>query len=119
MYSHAAIRFVGVLPSEGAEAVARRCIAALQRVYPDVDRWDLCVRPPLAQWDSGGYSVRVQTRLNGSVISTSSQAIDLREAVRDALEGIEELLLQEHGQPAASAPAWLPTRAGALPSVAP
>lgn len=106
------VRFVGMLSSDAAEAVARGCIAGLERVYGEVKAWDVCVQPPLASWPGAGYSVRVQARLaDGGVISIRAQGGELLGSVRDAFEGLEELL-QQDGERADPAHGWLPTLAG-------
>lgn len=106
------VRFVGMLSADGAEAVARGCIAGLERVYGDVKGWDVCVQPPLASWPCGGYAVRVQARLaDGGMISIRSQGGELLATVRDAFEGLEELLQQDGERPDRTH-GWLPTLAG-------
>jgi hypothetical protein len=110
----AAVRFVGMLPSLQAEVVARDCIRVLASSCPDVHRWDVCVLPPLAAPPAGGYAVRVQARLEcGSVVSIRSQAGDLLHTVRDAFDGLKDLLLQqEGGEFRGAASAWMPAAGG-------
>ena len=75
--------------------------------YRDVARWDVCLQPPLAPWVSSGYAVRAQAQLHdGSVLSIRAQGSELEATVRDAFDGIEELLLQEGSAPQSG---WLPT----------
>ncbi|GAB3659434.1 hypothetical protein [Ramlibacter alkalitolerans] len=104
------VRFVGLLSSVRAEALARACIRGLDATYGDVACWDVCLQPPLAPWCSSGYAVRAQARMNdGSMISIRAQGSGLEDTVRDAFDGIEGLLLQEAGAHAAAHPAWRPT----------
>jgi hypothetical protein len=109
------VRFVGLLSSVRAEALARECISGLDARYGDVACWDVCLQPPLAPWRISGYAVRAQARMNdGCVISLRAQGGELEATVRDAFEGIEELLLQQGTASAAPQLAWLPV-AGAEP----
>jgi hypothetical protein len=114
------VRFVGLLSSPRAEALARACISGLDAMYGDVERWEVCLHPPLAPWCSSGYAVRAQARMaDGGVISMRAQGAELEATVRDAFDGIEALLLQEARGSAGRRPAWLPTRSGdtqALPA---
>ena len=104
------VRFVGMLSSVRAEALARACIGGLDAMYGDVAHWDVCLQPPLSPWCKSGYAVRAQARLHdGSVISIRAQGGGLEETVRDAFDGIEELLLKEGGGAPSRHPAWLPT----------
>jgi hypothetical protein len=105
------VRFVGLLSSGRAEALARACIRGLDARYGGVACWDVCLQPPLAPWCSSGYAVRAQARMSdGSLISIRAQGSALEDTVRDAFDGIGELLLQENGgAPAAPHPAWRPT----------
>lgn len=97
------VRSVGMLSSTRAEALAHACVSALDAIYRDVIRWDVSLQPPLAPWVSSGYAVRAQARLrDGGVIAIRAQGGDLEDAVRDAFDGIQELLLQESGPPAAA-----------------
>jgi hypothetical protein len=108
------VRFVGLLSSPRAEALARACIHGLDARYGEVARWDIGLQPPLAPCSSSGYAVRAQAQLqDGSVVSIRTQGAVLEDTVRDAFDGIEELLLHETGAPAACQPAWLPTGAAA------
>ena len=101
------VRFVGMLSSVRAEALARARISGLESMYGGVARWDVCLQPPLAPWCTSGYAVRAQARLDdGSTISIRAQGSALEETVADAFDGIEELLLQEAD---ARAPEWMPT----------
>jgi hypothetical protein len=104
----AAVRFVGMLPCGRAETAARACIITLDALCPEVDRWDVCVLPPLAAPPAGGYAVRVQARLaSGCVVTIRSQAQDLLHTVSDAFDGMHGLL-QQHRVADAEAAAWLP-----------
>jgi hypothetical protein len=98
-----------MLSSVRAEALARACISGLDAMYGEVARWEVCLQPPLAPWCTSGYAVRAQAHLqDGSLVSIRAQGSDLEETVRDAFDGIEELLLQEStGEPPHQA--WLPT----------
>ena len=103
------VRFVGMISSARAEALARARISGLDAMYGGVARWDVCLQPPLAPWCTSGYAVRALARLDdGSTISIRAQGTALEETVADAFDGIEELLLQE-GSADARSPAWLPT----------
>ncbi|MEJ8836607.1 hypothetical protein [Ramlibacter sp. AN1133] len=105
------IRFVGLLSSSRAEALARACISGLDAMYAEVARWDICLQPPLAPWCTSGYAVRAQAHLNdGSLISIRAQGSELEATVRDAFDGIEELLLQQ-AEPESPQRGWLPTSA--------
>lgn len=107
------VRFVGMLSSVRAEALARACISGLDDMYGDVAHWDVCLQPPLSPWCTSGYAVRAQARLqDGSVISIRAQGGGLEETVRDAFDGIEELLLKENAGAPARHPAWQPTADG-------
>ena len=104
------IRFAGLLSSARAEALARSCISGLDAMYGGVRRWEVCLQPPLAPWCSSGYAVRARAHLNdGSLISLQAHGLDLEATVRDAFEGIEELLLQEREAAGAPRRGWLPT----------
>jgi hypothetical protein len=96
------IRFLGMLSSVRAESLARACISGLDAMYGAVARWDVCMQPPLAAWRSDGYAVRAQARLDdGGVISIRAQGTGLEATVRDAFQGMQELLLHEsHAAPA-------------------
>jgi hypothetical protein len=107
------VRFVGMLSSARADALARACIRGLDDMYGDVARWEVCLQPPLSPWCTSGYAVRAQASLHdGSVISIRAQGGGLEETVRDAFDGIEELLLKESGGAPSRHPAWLPTVEG-------
>ena len=94
------VRFVGMLASVRAEALARACISGLDATYGEVARWEICLQPPLAPWFGSGYAVRAQAQLaDGSVLSLRAQGGELEDTVRDAFDGIEELLLQENAPP--------------------
>ena len=104
------VRFVGLLTETRAEALARERIRGLDAMYGDVARWDVCLQPPLAPWVSSGYAVRAQAQLHdGSVFSIRAQGSELEATVRDAFDGIGELLLHQDGAPQ---PDWLRTVAG-------
>ena len=104
------VRFVGMLSSLRAEALARACISGLDDMYGDVSHWDVCLQPPLSPWCKSGYAVRAQARLrDGSVISIRAQGGGLEQTVREAFDGMEELLLKEGGGEPSRHPAWLPS----------
>jgi hypothetical protein len=112
------IRFVGLLASTRAEVLARACISGLDALYGEIAHWDVCLQPPMAPWVSSGYAVRVQARLHdGSLLSIRAQGDGLEATVRDAFEGIDELMGQESGAPARARSPWLPAIAGRQPSV--
>jgi len=112
------VRFVGMLASVRAEALARARIGGLDAMYGAVARWDVCLQPPLTPWCTGGYAVRAQARLaDGSTISIRSQGSGLEETVGDAFDGIEELLLQE-GTLSSPHADWLSTQAAHTRSLA-
>jgi hypothetical protein len=113
------VRFVGMLPSGHAEAAARDAIRSLQSVFTAVARWDVCVRPPLVAQAEGGYSVRVQARLaGGGLVSILAQAGTLLETVREAFEGVLELLHADGAEaPGREGPAWLPPQVGSPPAL--
>lgn len=112
-----AIRFVGILSSESAEAAARDAMVSLGLAYPDVASWDVCLRPPITLEGEGGYAVHVQAKLEGGgVVAIRSQADDLLDGVRDAFDGMEGLLQQEFrvGSPATG---WLAPSGMRLPGL--
>ena len=109
------VRFVGLLTSTRAEVLARERMSGIDARYRDVARWDVCLQPPLAPWVSSGYAVRAQAQLHdGSVLSIRAQGSELEATVRDAFDGIEELLLLTEGAPQ---PDWRRTMAGGMPSL--
>ena len=100
------VRSVGMLSSTRAEALAHACVSALDALYGEVIRWDVSLQPPLAPWYSSGYAVRAQAQLrDGGVIAIRAQGGDLEDTVRDAFDGIGELLLRESAPPAAASAA--------------
>ena len=104
------VRFVGMLNSVRAEALARARISGLEAMYGGVARWEDCLQPPLAPWCTSGYAVRAQARLDdGGTISIRAQGTGLEETVADAFDGIEELMLQEHNPGDTQAHGWRPT----------
>lgn len=90
-----AVRFVGLLHSVPAEAAAHDCIRALDALCPEVTGWEVRVQPPLGAGVADGYAVRVQARLaDGGVLAIRAQAAELVETVRDAFDGMGQLLRQ-------------------------
>jgi hypothetical protein len=91
--SAAIVRFIGMLASPRAEAVVRECIAAVEQRCRERARWEVSVQPPLATAGEAGYAVRAQAQLaDGSTITIRSDASELLQAVRDAFDGVEQLL---------------------------
>lgn len=102
------VRFVGMLSSANADALARACIAGLGSACGEVARWDVCLQPPLASACGSGYVVRAQACLNdGSVVSIRAQGDALEGTLRDAFDGIWGLLLQEGTAGAPQPSAWV------------
>ncbi|HET8747411.1 MAG TPA: hypothetical protein VFM98_17560 [Ramlibacter sp.] len=88
------VRFVGMISSRRAEALARACISGLDAACGAVARWDVCLQPPLMPRGSSGYAVRAQAQLSdGSLLAIRAQGEALEETVRDAFGGMRELLL--------------------------
>jgi len=89
------VRFVGMLSSLRAEALARDCISGIEAACGAVARWDVYLQPPLAPRSSSGYAVRAQAQLSdGSLLAIRAQGEELEDTVRDAFGGMRELLLQ-------------------------
>lgn len=92
------VRCIGMLPSGSAEAAALASIRVLDAACPDVTRWDVSMRPPVAAPPLGAYAVRAQAHLaDGGTVAMRAQANELLAAVREAFEGVGELLRQEYG----------------------
>jgi len=108
------VRFVGMLCSVSADALARACTRGLDALHGGVACWDVSLQPPLAPWSDSGYAVHAQARMDdGSVLSTRAHGAELERAVREAFEAIDLLLLQEHGLMRGGVSAGDPSRAPA------
>lgn len=100
MTTSPAVRFVGMLSSPSAESAARERMRAIEGCCARVTRWDVSVQPPLSAWPQGGYAVRAQAELaDGCTIAIRAQSDQLLDAVRDAFDGVAQLLVREYGPP--------------------
>jgi hypothetical protein len=89
------LRFVGMLSSHSAEAAARGSIDALDARHREVRGWKVCMEPPQFTGGYPAYAVQVQAELaEGALVATRAHAADLEAAVRDAFEGMEQLLVR-------------------------
>jgi hypothetical protein len=92
------LRFVGMLSSHSAETAARGSIDALDAQHGTVRGWRVCMEPPQFAAGYPAYAVQVQAELEeGAVVATRAHAADLVAAVRDAFEGMEQLLVRRNG----------------------
>lgn len=89
------LRFVGMLSSDSAEAAALGSIGALDARHDQVRGWKVCMEPPQFTGGYPAYAVQVQAELEeGALVATRAHAADLVAAVRDAFEGMEQLLVR-------------------------
>jgi hypothetical protein len=89
------LRFIGMLSSEGAEALALGSIHALDAAHGQVRGWKVSMEPPQSAWGLSAYAVQVQAELEeGALVATRAHGVDLAAAVRDAFEGMEQLLVR-------------------------
>jgi hypothetical protein len=89
------VRFVGMLGSERAEALARAFISGLDALHGIVAHWDVCLQPPLAPWGDSGFAVRAQARMNdGCLVAIRAQGPELEDTVREAFDGLASMLLE-------------------------
>lgn len=98
------LRFIGMLTSESAQAVALGSIHTLDAQHREVRGWKVSMEPP--QFTSGypTYAVQVQAELEeGALVATRAHGADLVEAVRDAFEGMEQLLVRRGARSAFTA----------------
>ena len=87
------LRFIGMISSEGAQALALGSIQLLDAGHGEVRSWKVSMEPPQSAWGLSAYAVQVQAELEeGALVATRAHAADLAAAVRDAFEGMEELL---------------------------
>lgn len=87
------LRFIGMLSSEPAQAAALGSIDALDSVHGQVRGWKVSMEPPQSAWGLGAYAVQVQAELaEGALVATRAHGSDLLATVRDAFEGMEQLL---------------------------
>lgn len=90
------IRFVGMLSSPRAEAVAREWMRALEARCGGISRWEVRVQPPLVSCPDAGYAVRAQARLvDGSVLAIRAHGRELLTALGEAFGTLGDLLAQE------------------------
>jgi hypothetical protein len=89
------LRFIGMLSSESAEAAALHGIHALDAVHGEVRGWKVSMEPPQFTVGYPAYAVQVQAELQeGALVATRAHGVDLVAAVRDAFEGMEQLLVR-------------------------
>ena len=80
------LRFIGMLSSESAEAAA---------LHGEVRGWKVSMEPPQFTVGYPAYAVQVQAELQeGTLVATRAHGVDLVAAVRDAFEGMEQLLVR-------------------------
>ena len=89
------LRFIGMLSSASAEAAALHGISALDARHGEVRGWKVSMEPPQLTVGYPAYAVQVQAELQeGALVATRAHGADLVAAVRDAFEGMEQLLVR-------------------------
>ncbi len=101
------LRFIGMMSCRSAEQAALGGISALQP-QAGVRGWKVSMEPPQSAWGLPAYAVQVQAELDeGALVATRAHGTDLLAAVRDAFEGMQQLLGRRAGgqqQPFTCAP---------------
>ena len=87
------LRFIGMLSSESAEAAVLGGLTALDAAHTQVRGWKVSMEPPQSAWGLPAYAVQVQAELDeGALVATRAHGADLMAAMRDAFEGMQQLL---------------------------
>jgi len=95
------LRFIGMLPAASVAAAALGSISQLDAVHREVLGWKVSVEPPQSAWGYPAYAVQVQAELaEGALVATRAHGADPLATVRDAFEGMEQLLGRRLAAPA-------------------
>jgi hypothetical protein len=95
------LRFIGMLPAASVAAAALGSISHLDAVHSEVLGWKVSVEPPQSAWGYPAYAVQVQAELaEGALVATRAHGADPLATVRDAFEGMEQLLGRRLAAPA-------------------
>jgi len=95
------LRFIGMLPAASVAAAALGSISQLDAVHSEVLGWKVSVEPPQSAWGYPAYAVQVQAELaEGALVATRAHGADPLATVRDAFEGMEQLLGRRLAAPA-------------------
>lgn len=101
------LRFIGMLSSEPAQAAALGGVRTLDAQHAEVRGWTVRMEPPQFAGGYPAYAVQVQAELaEGALVATRAHGADLVEAVRDAFEGMEQLLVRRSARSTFTAPGY-------------